>query len=87
MEPWRQINFPEETKLWEYWRGSKKWCHKEIISKANRELLLAKETHQLLKFPGFMTVATQAIASYDGDEGWDLPELILDEYLSYDALE
>ena len=48
---------------------------------------MAKETPQLLKFPGFRTVATQAIASYDGDEGWDLPELILDEYLSYDALE
>ena len=48
---------------------------------------MAKETPQLLKFPGFRTVATQAIALYDGDEGWDLPELILDEYLSYDALE
>ena len=34
-----------------------------------------------------MTVASQAIASYDGDAGWDLSEFILDEYLSYDALE
>ena len=54
---------------------------------ANRELLLAEKIPQLLKVPALRTAAIQAIASYDGDEGWDLSELILDQYPSYDALE
>ena len=53
----------------------------------NRELVLAEKIPQLLKVPALRTAAIQAIASYDRDEGWDLSELILDEYPSYDALE
>ena len=48
---------------------------------------MAEKIPQLLKIPALRTAAIQAIASYDGDAGWDLSEFILDEYLSYDALE